>query len=314
MTNYKSPISFGNGHIETLIPFFFRRKKKVRYMRERLDTSDGDFLILDWLKNGSDKVVIISHGMESCTHSENVLGMAHHFHENNFDVLAWNGRGCTGELNKKEHYYHSGFSFDLREVAQYTQELGYKEIYFVGFSLGGNLTLKFLGEEGAGISNKIKGACVFSVPIELESVSRGLSEGFNRVYGSNFLKTLRKKIIQKKRQFPELKIDLNKLAEISTLFEFDENFTCEMFGYNSANDYYKNNSSLYYLEKIKVRTLIVNAKNDPFLTESCFPHEKISKNTYLSFETPEHGGHCGFFQFSRNNILWSESRAVDFLT
>lgn len=313
MTNYKSPISFGNGHIDTLFPFFFRATKKPKYERERFDLSDGDFLDIDWVKNSSDKLVIITHGMESCSYAKNILGMADIFSNQGLDVLAWNTRGSSGALNRAPHYYHGGLSGDLDEVVNYALAKDYKEIFFVGFSMGGNITLKYLAEKGEEVDSRLKAAALFSVPLHLGHVSECLSRGFSHIYTKHLLKTLKEKVKAKMKQFPELDIDINAVERVTTFAEFDELVTIKMFNFKSVDEYYFKNSSLNQLDKINLRTLVVNAKNDPFLAPSSFPSAELEKHKYIKFEVPATGGHCGFFEFTKDNILWSERRAVDFL-
>lgn len=284
-------------------------------MRERLVLSDGDFVDIDWIKQKSEKLIVLSHGLESCSQTQYILGMADIFRKNGYDVLAWNCRGCSGEINQAKHYYHSGLSQDLRSVVNHALEtMDYKEIYFVGFSMGGNITLKYLGEEGARINSKIKRACVFSTPIDLSDASNSLGEGASIIYTKNFLKTLRPKVIAKKEQFPNSNLDVDKLNKVKNLRDFDEYFTAPMFGYENAEDYYSKASSLNYIKDISIDTLIVNAKNDPFLSGNCYPLEEVSLNSKVLLEIPSEGGHCGFFHFSSDNIMWSEKRAFKFLT
>lgn len=314
MTNYKSPISFGNGHIDTLFPFLVRKKKKQNFKRTRLTLADGDFVDLDWVQQNSKKLVILSHGLESCSEAQYILGMADIFKNNNYDVLAWNARGCSGEMNKSPFYYHSGFYQDLEEVIRHSISLGYNDINLIGFSMGGNITLKYLGIMANNLPREVKRACVFSTPTDLAHASKSLSEGLSLIYTKNFLKTLKVKIRAKKEQFPDLAVDIERLNSIQNLLDFDQYFTAPLFKFKDASDYYENASSINDLPYITIPTLIVNAKNDPFLSGDCYPVEKVKNNPNLVLEIPSSGGHCGFFQFSKNNILWSEKRALVFIS
>jgi len=165
---YESTLPFKNGHIDTIIPALFRKNHHVKYERFRIITRDDDFLDLDFSINKNkknSKLIILSHGLESSSNANYIKGMIKLFEKNDFDALAWNCRGCSGETNLKEFYYHSGFTQDLDEVINYAQNIDqYSEIYLIGFSMGGNLTLKYLGEKSKHISSKIKRACVFSTP------------------------------------------------------------------------------------------------------------------------------------------------------
>jgi predicted alpha/beta-fold hydrolase len=312
---YKKPVSLQNGHFETLIPYFFRIPPRVKYKRTRIQTEDGDFLDLDWSKvaKNNGKLIVLNHGLEGHSGVQYIKGMAKIFNDAHFDCLAWNYRGCT-EINKTKKFYHSGATYDLRHVLEHviSNEV-YDEIYLIGFSLGGNLILKYLGEESDKLPAPIRGACVFSVPCCLESSSKNLEQGFNKVYTENFLKSMRKKIKLKEDIFKKENIDISKIDKIKTLKEFDDAYTGPLHGFVNAKDYYDKNSSKFFIADIKVDTLIVNAINDPFLTEDCHPIDIASKNPYITFELLEAGGHVGFLQKGFRNVLWSEQRAYSFI-
>jgi predicted alpha/beta-fold hydrolase len=308
------PSNLGNGHLETLIPYLFRPTKKQFYERERIDTPDNDFLDLDWVKVGHKDLVIISHGLESSSHAKYVQGTADHLRQNGFDILAWNYRGCSGELNRTIKYYHSGASYDLATVVEHVLEsTNYETIYLVGFSLGGNLTLKYLGEESTQLSKKIKAGCVFSTPCYLKTASHELASGFNKVYTQNFVSTLRQKVYDKEEMLKENGFDTSVVKKLKDLPAFDDFFTAPLHGFKDADDYYEQCSSKFFLKDIKVPTLIVNAANDPFLSAECYPYEEAEGNPFLDLEVPEHGGHVGFYQRSRGNVMWSEARILSFL-
>ena len=308
------PSNLGNGHLETLIPYLFRPTKKQFYERERIDTPDNDFLDLDWVKVGHKDLVIISHGLESSSHAKYVQGTADHLRQNGFDILAWNYRGCSGELNRTIKYYHSGASYDLATVVEHVLEsTNYETIYLVGFSLGGNLTLKYLGEESMQLSKKIKAGCVFSTPCYLKTASHELASGFNKVYTQNFVSTLRQKVYDKEEMLKENGFDTSVVKKLKDLPAFDDFFTAPLHGFKDADDYYEQCSSKFFLKDIKVPTLIVNAANDPFLSAECYPYEEAEGNPFLDLEVPEHGGHVGFYQRSRGNVMWSEARILSFL-
>jgi predicted alpha/beta-fold hydrolase len=185
----------------------------------------------------------------------------------------------------------------------------YQTISLIGFSLGGNLTLKFLGEVGM-LLHKIKSAVTFSVPLDLHTSCLQILKPSNWVYHQRFLKSLKAKVLQKSIQQRTLKVD--GLARIRTLLEFDDLFTAPIHGFQNAIDYYTRCSSLNFLPTIGTRTLIVNAKNDPFLSRECFPD--LKGHTFVRSESPRHGGHVGFTSFGENGLYWSELRALDFIT
>ncbi len=306
---YSPPPLLFNSHLETIFPALLRKVEIKPYERERIATPDHDFLDLDWIRKGSSKVVIISHGLEGNTQRAYIKGMAKACYQQGFDILAWNYRGCSEEMNKALRFYHSGATDDLATVVERAHALQYKEIYLVGFSLGGNLTLKYLGEK-RNRPSVIKKATVFSVPMNLHTSCEKISQPSNWVYSNRFLKSLQKKVIQKAKQYPSL--DINPLNTIKTLQEFDDYFTGPIHGFKNAIDYYEQCSSIRFVTNIELPTLIINALNDPFLSEDCYPHELLKDHPHVVFESPQHGGHVGFAQFNKNGLYWSEQRVIEF--
>ncbi len=301
------------GHWQTIYPTLFRKLPKPDYQRETILTADQDFLDLDWCKNGSRRLVILTHGLEGHSNAIYMRGMVRALTLNGWDTLSWNMRGCSGRPNATIKAYHSGATEDL--LAVFTHALfkkDYEEISLIGFSLGGNLTLKFLGEHHESMSSLITKAVVISVPCDLQSSARKLAILKNRIYQRRFLKTLKAKALAKATQFPG-KLDPKKLKRLKNIEAFDEAYTAPIHGFKSAADYYESCSSSKYLSEISVPTLLVNALDDPFLTPACFPYEAAQKNPCLFLETPKHGGHVGFFRGAKSNLFWSEQRTMEFL-
>ncbi len=305
---YRPPFFLFNAHLETIYPALFRRVTVRAYTRERIATPDGDFLDLDWLTQGSSKVVIIQHGLEGNTYRAYIKGMAKTFFEDGYDVLAWNYRGCSQEMNRLLRFYHSGATDDLDVVIQHARKKQYTEIDLVGFSLGGNITLKYLGERHEG---SIARAVVFSVPLHLESSCKKISQPSNRIYAKRFLDSLKLKILTKSKLMPGL--ETNSLKSIRSLMEFDDQFTSQLHGFENAIDYYTRCSSIHFIPAIAVPTLIVNTLNDPFLSKECFPASEFRDHAYVKFEVPERGGHVGFTQINKNGVYWSEQRALQWI-
>jgi predicted alpha/beta-fold hydrolase len=309
--DYDKPKWLFNGHLQTIIPGLFRTTFALPFERERVITPDGDFLDLDWLKNSSNSLVIISHGLEGNSRRPYMVGMARHFFQNGFDVLNWNYRGCSEELNKKPIFYHSGATYDLDFVVNHAAA-NYDNVYLIGFSLGGNLTLKYLGETRER-SPKIQKGIAISVPLHLESSCEKISTGENFLYSKRFLKTLKEKVVRKSKQFPQ-EIPTGILRKIKTLQDFDDYYTGPLHGFRDAHDYYEQNSSLYFLEKIEIPALILNAQNDPFLSDKCFPISLGRKLDTVWMDFPKYGGHVGFSPRKTEDIYWSEKRAFEFIT
>lgn len=314
MNTYKPPFYLFSGHLQTIVPSLFRRVKNVAFKRERISTPDGDFLDLDWHRTGSsDTLVIVSHGLEGDSRRAYVKGMIKAFAGRGCHGLAWNFRGCSGEPNLLERFYHSGATEDLEAVIGYVrnQKL-YKKIILSGFSLGGNLTLKYLGERGAQLPPEIWKAAVFSVPLDLSGSSKKISEPGNFIYNKRFLKRLGQKIRLKNATMPG-KFDLSLLNGIKTLREFDDAYTAPLHGFENAEAYYTHCSAINYLEEIRVPALILNAKNDPFLSAECYPLAKVKDHPFVKLEVPEEGGHVGFATAGRGELYYSEKRALEFV-
>lgn len=309
-TYQKSKFLWGE-HIETIIPSLFRKVKLTPTEKERISTPDNDFLDLDWHRVGSDTLIIISHGLEGSSKSQYVVGMARYFNKNKIDALGWNFRGCSGEINSTLKFYHSGATYDLETVVSHAIRKGYANIALVGFSLGGNLTLKYIGENPQR-HKEIFSVVAFSVPLDLGGGSDEIAKPKNKMYTNRFLRKLKRKLKEKHKIFGD-KFPLNGVDDIKDLRSFDNIFTGPLHGFKNADDYYAKSSSLFYLDYINIPTLIVNAINDPFLPESCYPREQLKNHTSIWFETPSHGGHVGFMPAAKDGSYWSERRAFEFI-
>lgn len=313
-STYIPPAYLLNGHLQTIYPALFRKVRNVQYQRERISTPDQDFLDLDWSCVDADKLIIISHGMEGDSQRPYVKGMVAAFNQRGYDALAWNYRGCSGEMNKTLRFYHSGATDDLEWVIQHAvKKQTYTKIVLIGFSLGGNLTLKYLGEQGQQVPSIIQQAITFSVPVDLYSCSLQIEKPINYVYKQRFLKSLKLKVRTKAGQMPDQLI-IKDLEKVRSIFAFDDQYTAPIHGFTDAHDYYKQNSAIHYLESIRIPTLIVNARNDSFLSASCYPdeHKLYNKNLFLEF--PLQGGHCGFkSRMLTFSSYWSEHRAIEFV-
>lgn len=300
-----------NGHLQTLIPALFRKKITLAFERERINTVDGDFLDLDWLRQGSPDLVIISHGLEGNSQRPYMTGMAENFLKTGYDVMNWNFRGCSGTVNRNPVFYHSGATQDLEQVVLHAQK-NYQSIYLVGFSLGGNLSLKYLGEKDWPGHKKIKKAVTISVPLDLDGSCRQIDQINNKLYAFNFLYSLKRKIRQKALRFPEIVLK-QSLHRITSLRKFDDVFTAPLHGFRNASDYYQQCSALQFLSGIRRPTLVLNARNDPFLSASCYPKNGDINSEYLCLQYPLQGGHVGFSPRSKNERYWSEIRALEFI-
>ena len=312
-SSYRPPFLFSNPHIQTVFPSLLRRVTGIHYYRERIGTPDGDFLDLDRSDVGSQRLAIILHGLEGDSRRSYVLGMVKAVNKKGWDALALNFRGCSGECNRRVRFYHSGDTEDLDSVVSHVVEnRDYSEVALIGFSLGGNVILKYLGERGTQVHPLIKKAVVFSVPCDLESSSHQLASSGNRIYLIRFLRLLRKKIRMKMAIMPE-GINDNGYRRIKTFKDFDDRYTAPIFGFEDAEDYWRKAASKPFLGQISIRTLLINAADDPFLTPACYPIEEATINPKLFLEIPKHGGHVGFISFDNQGEYWSETQAVSFI-
>lgn len=304
---------FKHQHLETILPALFR-KVEVHYTRHQLNLPDSDFLDLDWLTCGSSKLVVLFHGLEGSSGSEYIKGFAQSFFAKGWDVCAVNFRSCSGRMNNLARCYHSGATEDVHAVlSSVVQQDAYKHIVLGGFSLGGNVLLKYLGEQRYAIPHQVKAAFAFSVPCDLRGSALQMAKWQNSVYMKRFLRSLNAKMKLKAAQFPDFP-DTSNLASIRTFHQFDDRFNAPVHGFLSANDYYAKCNSLQFLAGINLPTLLVNAQNDPFLSPSCFPVEIARNHSHFFFETPTYGGHVGFSEGLPNGTYWSEYRVSVFLS
>jgi predicted alpha/beta-fold hydrolase len=312
-TNYSPHRLFSNGHAQTIFPALFRRVGEIEYRRQRIFTPDGDFLDLDWSCVGSNRLAILSHGLEGNSRRPYIVGMARVLNRNNWDVLAWNFRGCSGEANRTFRFYHSGATEDLHAVISCAETCGeYHQIALIGFSMGGNMTLKYLGERSLGPRSLIKKAVAISVPCDLLSGAIKMAAPVNAIYMIRFLRSLHRKIELKTRIMPG-RISTSGYSSIKTFKQFDDRYTAPLHGFKSAEDYYRKASCRQFLRDIEIPTLLVNAQDDPFLDRPCYPIEEANDNPHLFLEMPKFGGHVGFMEFNPLGEYWSERRALDFL-
>ncbi|MCF0039181.1 YheT family hydrolase [Dyadobacter fanqingshengii] len=312
-----SPYWLPNGHFQSIYPALFRKVNGVIYHRERIVTPDEDFLDLDWsygenAKSG--KLAILSHGLEGNSTRQYILGMVKLLNRNGFDCLAWNFRGCGGEMNKTARFYHSGASEDLDLVIQNALTRHYEQIHLLGFSLGGNLTLKYLGESGADLDSRIKSALVFSVPMDLRACSLSIIQPENKVYMHRFLNTLKPKVNAKAAFFPD-RINVSDQKHVRTLYDFDHIFTAPLHGFDGADHYYEACSSKFFIRDIAIPTMVINAKNDPIVPYSSLPLAELKAHAQVCLVATPDGGHCGFRpRRLKNGVYWSEERALEFLS
>lgn len=309
---YNPSFIFKYHHFSTIYPSLFRQVKEVKYQRERITTPDNDFLDLDWSRVGGNKIIVTLHGLEGSSDSQYILGMNRIFNHNNWDAVTLNFRGCSGEVNLLRRGYHSGETSDLDFVIKTIfEKYDYEEMVLIGFSLGGNVVLKYAGEKGEMINPKIKKAIGVSAPVDLAGCSAEIEKRHNYVYLRRFLKSLKEKFRLKQHLYSDL--DAERILSSKTFGEFDGNFTAPVHGFASANDYWERCSSRNFFNNLSIPTLLVNAKDDSFLSDSCYPIDAAKSSNYLHLLTPKYGGHVGFPQSHSKGFYWSEEQVFDFV-
>lgn len=307
-------IPFRNGHFNTMYrPLFM--KDTVSYSRKRINTWDNDFIDLDFSKTGSNTLLLLIHGLEGSSESKYMTSHTKHFNKLGLDVVCFNLRGCSGEDNLLLPTYHSGKTEDVDFIVNYLLEnYDYENLIIIGFSLGGNLTLKYLGEKGNKISSTIKGGIAVSVPIHIASAEKEMDKIKNKLYIEMFFKTMKNKVLEKAHKFPEYKLDKDKLFKASKFKHLEYLYTCPVFGFNNPEDYWEKASSKPFLLKTKVPTFLINATDDSFLSRECYPYKEAKKSDYFFFEEPKFGGHCGFMtSFKPKDNTWLEHRIERFI-
>lgn len=310
-SSYKAPLFFRNRHIHTIVPTLFRKVEGIHYRRERIDTPDDDFLDLDWSTVGSGSLAIISHGLEGHSDRAYVKGMVRAMNEVGIDALAWNFRGCSGESNRQFRLYHNGATDDLHSVVSHAAP-AYRNIYLIGFSMGGNISLLYLGRQDFDIPDAVTGCVTFSVPCDLTDASIALKRKENTIYMKRFLRLLREKVRGKMDIYPD-RIDDRGYDQLKNFEDFDNRYTAPIHGFESAEDYWEKCSCRPWLKQIDVPTLIVNSLDDPFLDGGCYPQNECAVNSNLSLEITRYGGHVGFVGSVKGKRYWSEQRTIEFL-
>jgi len=299
-------------HAQTLWPNQMRRPVDIELTTERLTLPDDDFIDLAWTKNNTNKIVIVLHGLEGSIDSSYARGMLAAINKKGWRGVFMHFRGCSGEHNLKDRSYHSGETGDLRFLVETLRERHPETtLSAVGYSLGGNALLKYLGEYKD--DSQLKAAVTVSVPYLLSNSAAKLEKGFSRLYQRHLLNRLVKKTLSKfkDRQAPS---DISDIKKLNTFQLFDHHITAPIHGFKSGDDYYEQSSSRQYLNGITTPTLLIHSKDDPFMTAEAIPRQdELSESVTL--ELSSHGGHVGFVSGNTpwNAKYWLEQRIPEFL-
>ncbi len=311
-STYKPRFFMRHPHVHTIVPALFRKVPFAFTARNRFTLSDGDFVDVDTSLNGHQKAVLLCHGLEGSSQSRYILGMAQAMQEAGFDVLALNYRSCSGEMNRKPRFYHHLAFEDLQEVVQHYVSR-YNSFTLIGFSLGANMVLHYLAHlavQAGAVREKVKAAVCFSAPVDLTGCVTEIHKPKNRIYHDRFLRSIKQKIASKQQTMPETR--LRPLESIRTLYALDEHYTAPLHGFSSAADYHQKASCADKLTLINTPVLLVNAQDDPFLSEGCFPAGVAKASHFVHLQQPRFGGHVGFSGKGRG-LYWSEAGAIAFL-
>lgn len=335
---FRVPRWLRNPHVQTLGARLLRPSRDVAYRRERWETPDGDFLDLDFAvppsgagartgetaegdaaaaaEKSSRPLVLVLHGLEGCSDSGYVRQTCAELELRGVDAVALNFRSRGGEPNRRRRFYHSGETRDPAFVLERLRERRpAARIGAIGFSLGGNVLVKLLGERGEGARDLVTAAVAVSVPYDLAAGAGALERGLGPMYAAYFLRSLRRSIRTKERMRGHA-YGLDGLAGARSLREFDDAVTAPVHGFEDADDYYRRSSAARFLRDVRVPTLVIQALDDPFLPEEAVPEEAIRANPWLVPALTRHGGHVGFLESARpwRPRFWAEQAAASFLT
>lgn len=304
----KHALYFGNGHLETLVAPLFAHVRNVPYERERLELLDGDFIDLDWLRNGHDRLIILSSGMEGNATRHYMKRAADFFSKRGWDVLAWNYRGCSEEINRLPKTYSYAETHDFRTVINYAlKDNCYSTAALLGFSMGGCLVTKYLGER-PGPDPRIKASVSFSVSCNLKDSMQKTER--NPIYNLYFIKKLKQKLQAKALIHSSIRsIPLNKIRSFDDYLSY---YNIPFHHFRDVDDFYVQSSCAQYISSIEIPSLMINPLNDPILGPQCYPYELAKANSNFYLETPATGGHLGY-PHSSPNFNWMAERANEFI-
>ncbi|WP_439129432.1 YheT family hydrolase [Polaribacter sp.] len=313
-SDFSPTLPFKNGHFNTMYrPLFM--KDTCNYLRKRVITWDDDFIDLDFSLVGSNTLVLLIHGLEGSSESKYMASTSNFLNNKGLDTVCFNLRSCSGEDNLLLATYHSGKTEDVEFIVNHLlKTYDYENLILVGFSLGGNLTLKYMGEFQEKLSDKIKGAIAVSVPIDIATAEVEMEKLKNKLYVEMFFKTMKNKILEKAYKFPAYNLDKDQLFKATKFKHLEYLYTVPVFGFKNPEDYWQKASSKPYISKIDRPTLLINAKDDTFLSAECYPRKEALQSKYFFLEIPNFGGHVGFMtSFKPNENTWLEQRIARFI-
>src|ERR1700688_3799076 len=307
-----------NGHLITIASAFWRRRFELPPAEPRQFQVDAESTILGhchWQpgKEKSAPVLVLVHGLEGSSDSNYMLGIAEKAWRRGFHAIRLNQRNCGGTEKLTPTLYNSGMSGDYRAILLELMAEGFTQIYFAGYSMGGNLVTKMAGEWDAAPPVEFRGVCAVCPALDLSACADALDEAENYLYQRHFVKGLMARYQRKAELFPE-RYSRNGFGAIRTVREFDDAITAPQFGYKDAEDYYEHAGAKSVIGRVNVPTLLITAKDDPFVPYAAFVRTDVEKNARVKFVTPERGGHCGFIsRWEGAERFWAEERVVEFV-
>ena len=307
----------GGPHTHTLLASWLRPDYGPCFERERLETTDDDFIDLDWTVDPGDgaPIVLLLHGLEGSSDRGYMRNVACELLHRGVRAVAMNFRGCSGETNRQLRFYHSGETSDPVLVLKAIRErFPDRRLGAMGFSLGGNIILKAMGERDDGGTGILDACVAMSVPYDLAAGCSMLERSvMGRVYGDYFMRSLRQKVSTKREGLAEV-LDMDQVDRARTIRAFDEIVTAPLNGFDDADDYYRRCSSAAFLPEVRVPTLLLHARNDPFLPADSIPEARAAANPDIRMVTTDYGGHVGFIQGSlRKPDFWGDRAGAAFL-
>lgn len=304
------PVFLPSRHLETIIPSIFFKVDDFEFEPERLVLDDGDFLDLDWNRNNHRKLMISCHGLEGDSQRHYIKRSAKYFGQRGWDHLAWNYRGCGKELNRLPKQYYYGGIDDFSTVINHALSTNnYDQIVLLGFSMGGCLVNKYLGNTKS-IDTRIKGGISFSVSCDLQDSANAVNRNMFGFYNKVFVSKLKKKLFKKANIFDEF--ESSEIKKIQSFDDYHSYYTLRFHDFKTIEDFYYHSSCIHYLDAIDRPNLIVNALNDPILGPKCYPYDLAKNSKYLYLETPRYGSHLGF-TLTGKDYSWMEMRTEQFI-
>ena len=300
-------------HLQTLYPSLFRTRSPPRLVRRRLELPDGDFIDLDWTPESGGMVVLVLHGLEGNLESHYTGAILRVMAQQGYNAGLLYFRNCSGEPNRLPRSYHSGDTGDLDfAIRHIRQAFPGRDIAVIGYSLGGNVLLKWLGEQAD--AAPVRTAIAVSVPFDLNSAALKLETGLSRIYQRHLLKKLNAAVLRKAALHPP-PVPLERLQELHTFRQFDNAITAPLNGFRDVDDYYVQSSCRQYLHAIRTPTLIIQARDDPFLPQAALPAEN-DLGPAVTLELARQGGHVGFIAGANplQPRYWLEQRILQHLS